>query len=131
MHGQTHIDWLAVCIAALLNMLIGYVWYSKWLFGPLWHKLSKNKPEKMHFSQPLMGLGASLVIAYFLALFASHMAVTTVADGMLLGALFWLGFVVTTQISVPIWTRGSWLLFSVDTAYKFVSYVAMAGVIGA
>lgn len=131
MEGRMDIDWIAVFIAAFINMLIGYLWYSKWLLGPIWKKHSKNKEEKMGLPTLAMGFGVSLLIAYFIAFFASALAITTVLDGMCLGFFLWLGFVATTQAASPIWTKGSWMLFAVETGYKFVSFVVMAGIIGA
>ena len=37
---DVQIDLFAVLIAAILYMFIGVIWYSKYLFGPLWIKLS-------------------------------------------------------------------------------------------
>ncbi len=131
--GCVQMDWLAVGIAAVLNMVIGFLWYSKWLFGDAWLKLQGRKGEEMKGGQLslLWGVINSLVIAYFLAFFQGCLGVTTVSDGVFVGFCIWLGFVATTQISSVIWGGRSLRLFFLDTGYKLLSLLVMGGVIGA
>lgn len=129
--GQIQIDLLTVFVAALLNMLIGFFWYSKWIFGPTWVHLQKFPPETHKKMSMVYGLISSLVIAYFLSVFEAYVGVTTVTDGMFVGFCLWLGFVATTQISSVIWARAPIRLFFIDTGYKLLSFVVMGGVIGA
>lgn len=128
---QIQIDWLTVVIAAALNIFIGMVWYSKWLFGPTWMKLHKNPPAKPSGSTILYAAVVSLIIAYFLAFFEGHLRVTTVTDGMFVGFCLWLGFVATTQIGSVLWEKGSFQLFAIHTGCKLLSFLVMSGVIGA
>lgn len=125
-------DWLVIVIAAVVNMVIGFFWYSKWLFGPTWHKLS-HESSKMKGDKTAMlyGFIASLVIAFFLAFFEGYLGVTTVSDGMFVGFCLWLGFVATTQISGVIWGGRSLKLFFLNTGCKLLSYLVMSGIIGA
>jgi hypothetical protein len=130
---EIQIDWLAIFIATVLYMVIGMIWYSKHVFGPLWMKLSgikdsNRKESKMHIVWS--GLVA-LVIAYFLAFFQAYLGVTTVSDGMFVGFCVWLGFVVTTQISSVIWGKMPFQLFLINTGAKLLSFLVMGGIIGA
>ncbi len=127
---QVQIDWMIVFIAALLNMLIGFFWYSKWLFGHTWMKLTEIKEEKPNVSTLLYAFINSIVIAYFLAFFQGYLGVTSVSDGMFVGFCFWLGFVATTQISSVLWEKGSFQLFLLHTGNKLLSFLVMGGVIG-
>jgi hypothetical protein len=128
---QIQIDFLTVFIAAVLNMIIGFFWYSKWLFGPAWVKLAHVRGEKHSSASLFYGFIVSLVIAYFLAFFEAYLGVTTVTDGMFVGFCVWLGFVATTQISGVIWAQRSFQLFLLDTSCKLLSFLAMSGLIGA
>lgn len=126
------VDLLTVVIAAVLNMIIGFFWYSKWLFGPTWIKLHKVNMEKEHNKMAMLyAFIVSLVIAYFLAFFEAYMGVTTVTDGMFVGFCAWLGFVATTQISAVIWCKCTFKGFLLDTGCKLLSFLVMSGVIGA
>ena len=125
------IAYLTIFIAAALNMMIGYFWYSKWLFGPSWMKLNKIKRIESIRSIVIYGFIVSLVIAYFIAFFEAILGITTVTDGMFVGFIFWLGFVATTQISSVIWGKQTFQLFLIDTGYKLLSFLVISGVIGA
>ena len=35
-------NWLAIIIAAIANMIIGFLWYGTWAFGKSWMTLSGN-----------------------------------------------------------------------------------------
>jgi len=34
------VNWLAIIIAAIANMIIGFLWYGTWAFGKSWMTLS-------------------------------------------------------------------------------------------
>ncbi len=127
------IDWLVVVIAAILNMVISFLWYSNWLFGKLWMKLSHqgDRDMKHEKSAYLYGFINSLVIAYFLAFFEGYLGVTTVTDGMFVGFCLWLGFVSTTQVTSVIWKKRPIKLFFLDTGAKLLTFLVMGGIIGA
>lgn len=126
------IDYFTVAVAAVLNMIIGFFWYSKWLFGSSWMKLCKIKEEDCKCKMSLLyGFIVSLVIAYFLAFFEGYLGVTTVTDGMVIGLCIWLGFVATTQISSVIWGKEPLQLFAIHAGCKLLSFLVMSGVIGA
>jgi hypothetical protein len=131
---ETRIDWVVVLIAAVLNMLVGFLWYSKWLFANEWmkhHKITENDLKKMGASCMLWGFIVSLVIAYFIALFEGKLGIANVTDGMFFGFCIWLGFVATTQISGVIWNKQPLKMFLIDTSCKLVSLLVMGGVIAA
>lgn len=128
---NVQIDLFTVFIAAVLNMIIGWLWYSKWFFGSTWMKMENVNPKDCKNISMLYGFITSLVIAYFLALFQGYLGVTTVSDGMFVGFCFWLGFVATTQISAVIWGKAPFKLFALHSGYRLLSYLVMSGVIGA
>ncbi len=126
-------DWTAIVIAAILNIAISFVWYSKWLFGAAWMKLCamKEKDRKATKATIFWAFVVSLVIAYFLDFFETQLDITTVSDGMFFGFCVWLGFVATTQISSVLWCKAPWKLFAINTGCKLLSFLVMSGVIGA
>ena len=127
------IDYLAVVIAALLYLLIGFVWYSKYLFSRDWEKLSGIKPSEKKDNKVaiLWECVIGLVTAMGIAFFEGALGVTTVADGVFTGFCFWLGFVLTTQLSAAIWLKHPAKLFFIDTAGRLLSFLVMGGVLGA
>lgn len=128
---QIYIDWVVVIVAALVNMAIGFIWYSKWLFGPMWSKLSHQSMKKPPGATYVISAVNSLLIAFFLAFFETYLGVTTVSDGMFVGFLCWLGFVATTQIGSVLWCKKPWNLFLINTGFKLFSFIVMGGLLGA
>lgn len=127
------IDLFSLVVAAILNMVIGFFWYSKWLFGKTWMKLNHITEANIKGKNTAFLYAAivSLVIAYFLSLFEAYLGVATVTDGMFVGFCIWLGFVATTQISCVIWCKTPFKLFAIDSGCKLLSFLVMSGVIGA
>lgn len=126
----THIDWLVIGIATLLNLLIGFVWYSRWLFGDLGKKFTKQEARD-RLKCIAIEFVVSFIFAFFIFMFESALQVTTVTDGMFIGFLFWLGFVTTTQISFYIWNKKPIQLFLIDSGYRLLSFLVMSGLMGA
>lgn len=126
-------DYLAVVIAAVLYVLIGFVWYSKYFFAREWEKLAGLKAIELKNNKwPLFwDCVVALVTAYAIAFFENSLGVTTVADGVYTGFCFWLGFVATTQLSGAVWMRAHPKLFFIDTGFRLVSFLVMGGVLGA
>jgi hypothetical protein len=129
----TSVDKVAVLIAAVLNMAINYVWYSKWAFGPFWMKLAGVRESDVKDAKLAMlyGFIASVVTAFFLAWFIGTLNVTTVSDGMFVAFFAWLGFVATTQISGVIWGKKPFQLFLITTGARLLSFLVMGGFLGA
>jgi|GEM_PF-1022965 hypothetical protein len=131
--GEMQIELFSVFIAAVLYVIIGAVWYSKYLCGPAWLKLCRMKESEMkhHKINILWSFLVGFVIAYFLAFFEASLEITTVTDGMFVAFCFWLGFVATTQIGAVIWCKTPFKFFLINTGCKLLSFLVMGGVIGA
>ncbi len=125
------IDWIVVFLAAVVNMLIGFVWYSRWLFGPLCTDVKIPKKMSKAILQGVYGLLVSLVIAFFFSFFEAFLGVTNVTDGMFVGVCFWLGFVATTQISSVIWEGKPISMFFLHSGCKLLSFIVIGGLLGA
>jgi hypothetical protein len=131
---DTNIDYVAVVVAALVYMLIGWGWYSKFLFGEVWSResgVSAAAMKKKGQAPILYGFINALVLALFLERFLTWLQVTTVSDGIFIGGCVWLGFIGTTLAGSVIW--GDWSLkrFVIEAGCMLVTAVSMAGVIAA
>lgn len=122
---------LPIVIAAALNMVVGYAWYSPWLFGKEWIRLAGVSQDEMKKRKwaPLAGFACSLVIAFFLSFFQNIGAISNVSDGMLFSGLLWLGFSGTSQISGVIWVGHPFKLFLLNAGGSLLGYLVMGGFI--
>lgn len=127
------INYLALIIAAIIPMIVGFIWYGP-LFGKQWMKLAgvtkkdmEAKKSEMPKTYGIM-LVASLVMAYVLSQF-----VTTggAISGAMVGFWIWLGFVVTVKLTDVLFNGNPKQLFYIDISYRLVSLVLMGAVLGA
>lgn len=97
------INYVAVVAAAVASFMLGWVWYSM-LFQQQWMAALGKTPEECKDQSMPVGLMAltfvSLaVMALILAGVMGHLGPTgfTLKNGVITGALVWLGFVITTM----------------------------------
>lgn len=133
------VNYAAVFAAAVLSMIIGYVWYGP-LFGKAWMEeigMSKSEMDKaqkagMAKSYGLMFVG-SLVMAWVLAnaiVFAGAYTQMTGLSAGLMSAFFnWLGFIVPVMLSGVLWEKKSWRLWGLQSGYYLVTLFAMGALL--
>lgn len=126
------VNYLAVLVAALASMVIGFLWYSPVLFGNAWQKLmgwsekqAKEKTAKMGPAY-LVALIGALVTAYVLAHLVTYLDVKTWQDALMLAFWTWLGFIATTGLSMVLWEGKPIKLYLINVGYSLADLVAMA-----
>lgn len=95
------INWLAVVVCVVLNMVAGYIWYHPSVFYKAWWKgIGKSEDEQTDPSVMLWvwTILAALVEAVFVSFLLNTMGSTTIASGLMAGFMIWLGFVATTNL---------------------------------
>jgi hypothetical protein len=128
------LNWLAVLVAAVTSMILGFLWYSPLLFAKAWVREmgydlnDKAKMEEMRKSAGPAYAGsfvASLLSAFTLALIFHGMRVEEVHFGIMASFHIWLGFVATVQFTGALFAKQSMKLFAINTGYQLVCYVVM------
>ncbi|HEV7121697.1 MAG TPA: DUF1761 domain-containing protein [Candidatus Paceibacterota bacterium] len=131
------INLIAVIVAAVLTMVLGYIWYGP-LFGKMWMRLmgvtqetmkAGNKGGAMAKMYILMFIGA-LLMAYMLA----HVLVYATAyanapggldSGVMAGFWVWLGFAAPITLNYALTSNKSWKLWLINAGYYLVSLLMM------
>jgi len=132
------ISYLAVLIAAVVGWLAGAVWYMA--FGKPWMAAADITPDKIEQSRK-SGLGfvpfvlafvADLIMAWILAGIIGHLGRghVTLINGVISGALCWLGFVITTQAVNYTFGMRKPMLIAIDGGHWLVVLVLMGAIIG-
>lgn len=119
------INYLAVVIAAVVNMVVGALWYSRVLFAKPWAALTGRKIEDMTgggSGYAFAAIGA-LVQAWIMAHFVAWAVATTVVQGALVGLMLWIGFVAITQGVNTIFAGTRKKLLAINTGYFLVVLV--------
>jgi hypothetical protein len=132
------INFLAVFVAAVATMVLGFLWYSPILFARPWMRLmgvDSNDKAKMAEMQKgagkLYGLSfvASVVSAIVLAKIIDITSINTILYGMKVGFAVWLGFVATVQLTGALFSKQPAMLFLINTGYQLVCYLAMGAIL--
>ena len=125
------VHWLAVIVAAVVNMVVGSVWYSKGLFGKEWAKLTGRKLEDMSGGGKGYGVAAvgALVQSWILAHFVIYAGSDTFWKGLMTGFWLWLGFVAVTMAVGIMFEGRSWMLWKVNAGYFLVVLLINGGLL--
>ncbi|MGA8034368.1 MAG: DUF1761 domain-containing protein [Candidatus Acidiferrales bacterium] len=135
-----HLNWIAVIVAAVSTMIVGFVWYSPILFAKPWMRemgYDLNDKTKMVEMRKSAGPAyttsflASILTAFILALFFRWLGVITVQAGMLVAFHVWLGFVATVQLTGVLFMKQSLKLYAINTGYQLICYLAMGAILAA
>lgn len=129
------VNYLAVAAAAIVSIVIGFVWYSMPVFGKPWMKMLGLREEDLKKSQKEMGpkyglmVVASLVMAYVLSHFVDFAQATTITGGFSTGFWIWLGFVATIGLNSFIFESKPFNLYLINVGYYFASLLAMGAIL--
>lgn len=129
----THINYLAVFVAALSCFVIGGLWYSPMLFANAWMREARITEESVKKSNKakIFGLAfiLTLIIAFNLAAFIGPDK--SLIWGMTAGALAGVGWVAASFGIVYLFEQKSATLFLINAGYLVVTFIVAGAIIGA
>ena len=135
MINPVNVNWLAVLAVAIVQMVVGFVWYSPMLFGNTWMKLSGRKMsdmEKQKANMPkmygAMFLGA-LVLGFVLAHSVAYAGAKTLLDGALVGFWSWLGFIATASLASVLFDGKPFKLYLLNNGHYLVALLISGAVL--
>lgn len=133
------VNFLAVLVAGIASMAVGFLWYSPVLFAKPWMKLMGHTEKSMKEGQKEMGktYTISFVLALVTAYVLVHMMVMAraffkydmLSTGLITAFWMWLGFVMPVQATDALFGSRKWKLFFINTGYQLASLMAMAVVL--
>jgi len=132
------LNWLAILVAAVSTMVLGFLWYSPLLFAKAWTREmgydpnDKAKMDEMRKSAGPAYAGsfvASLISAFTLALILHGMRADSLHFGLMASFHIWLGFVATVQFTGALFAKQSVKLFAINTGYQLVCFLAMGAIL--
>ena len=127
------LNFAAILVAAVVNMVIGALWYSPLLFGNIWLKAMKFNKEDMKCDKAmgvryavafLMGLLMVFVLAHYVAAFEAN----TASMGAQAAFWPWLGFMVPVLAGDILWNGKPFSVFVINASHYLVALL-VAGVI--
>ena len=122
----------AVILAAVLCQVIGYLWYSPFLFGPRWMALVGKSAEELKSGGALPYVCAilgSLLISFVLAkiIYATHS--NTVGQGIAMGFIIWLGFIFPVICIINIFAGRAFELTLINAGHFLADMLVAGGVL--
>jgi hypothetical protein len=128
----TQINYMAVIVAALSSFVVGFLWYSPFLFAKAWMREAGISEEKIKQANMFKVFGLSflltLIICFNLAAFLGPDAGFT--WGMTAGALAGIGWVAASLGVLYLFEGRSFKLFLINAGYQAVTYIVAGGIIG-
>jgi hypothetical protein len=132
------LNWLAILVAAISTMVVGFLWYSPLLFAKPWMRAMGYDPnDKAKVQEMQKGAGpayggsfiASLLSAFTLALILHGLRAEDLHFGIMASFHIWLGFVATVQFTGALFMKQSMKLFVINTGYQLVCYLVMGSIL--
>lgn len=134
---EVSVNWLAIIVATIVAMAIGYVWYGP-LLGEKWMKLvklSKNKVQSDWQKPMIIMLLFAFVQAFILSHFIAYAGffypdMSGLGIGMI--TAFWalVGFTLNSTIMSNMFARRPDELTKIEAGYQIVSLLVMGAIIG-
>jgi len=129
------LNWLAIAAAAVVAFIIGGLWYGL-IFGKTWINVHGYTDEQIKAMAKGQGLAFGLIFladvigAIVLAIFIDMLDTVSVVNGIVVGLLAWVGFVVVSEAKNNIAHRKSVKAFALDIGYSMVVLIAMGAILG-
>ena len=125
-------NWLAIVIAVIANMILGTLWYGNWAFGKSWIKLSGHTMGEGMQVGPLYGLTAlaALVQAITMSWFLGQTGANSGAAGAIIGLYVGLGFVASAMFAEVLFAGRPPRLYAITAGYSVVAAIVQGAIIG-
>lgn len=127
------VNWIAIIVAAIVPMVLGALWYSPVLFAEPWMRAVGRTREELGdaaLGYLLSAVGAFLA-SYALARIMRWAEVDDLWNGVLVGALVWVGFVATVLAVTTYFGGRPRALWAINAGYQLVALVLMGAIHGA
>jgi len=128
----SHINWLAVLVAAVAYFVLGALWYSKALFGTKWAQLTKLDMNNPDLKKGMGGMMISTFVLILVVCFALEILIVKInfeqelSYGIKLGLLTGLAFATTAVSITYVYERKPTNLYLINTGYHVVGHVIAA-----
>ena len=125
------INYLAVVVGVVVNMIAGGLWYSPLLFAKPWMAETGINMEAISEDRAGMIRGyaasviASIAIVFAMSVLVEATDASGAADGLLIGLMAGIGFVATTQLANYAFESRSVRLYAINVGYPVASFLAI------
>jgi hypothetical protein len=125
------LNYLIALLGGVVYFLIGWAWYSPFLFADRWMAArGKTSADMGAGPGPMMALNlvASLVTVFVVAAVYDWAAGDGLADGLVAGLIVGVGVVAMESLKGVVYYSESWTLYLINTGYAVVGLAAAGAV---
>ena len=132
-------NWIAVIIASLIPMIVGFIYYHKAVFGKAWMSSLGITEENLKGGNMAVIFGISLLMSLLMSMFilgnVDVHGQEGVYDTFKHGALH--GFILAVMIAMPVlvtnglFERKNFKNLGINTLYWIITFTLMGGVLDA
>jgi hypothetical protein len=136
---SVEINFIAVILAAVASMGVGFAWYHPIVLGKPWMKMmgyteasmkeTQKKMGKMYAISFVMALITAYVLSHVMTLLTNFFNYPALATGIMSAFWMWLGFIMPVQSTEVLFGGKAWKLFYINTGYQLASILVMGVVI--
>jgi len=127
-------NYLAILVAGIASFVLEAIWYS--VFLNAWTAGIGRTMEWLHANSPNFGLqlatalAAAVLMAIGLDCIIQLTGGQSARRGMKVGALLWLGFMLTVFCTEYVFEVRPWSLLGINAGFWLISIVAMGAIVG-
>lgn len=129
------INWLAVLACVVVSMISGSLWYNPKTFFPIWWKgIGKTGEPGMQDNMGMtwgLTILSAIVQAIFMAALVSTLGSTTLAAGLQVGFLVWLGFVAPTNLVNKLFAGHGLKIWAIEAGNHLLNFLLFGAILGA
>jgi hypothetical protein len=128
-----HFNHWAILVSAMIQWLLGAVWYSPALFARPWMEMVGVRPDAKRSNRMIVGMVSSfvgsLVTSFMLAHVIMWAGAGTYPMGALIGFILWLGFIAAPLAASYVYEGRPIDLFAINTGYWMVGLTLTGGLL--
>ena len=131
----SHVNWLAVLVAAIAYFVLGALWYSKTLFGSKWAQLEKIDTSNPDMKKGMGGMMISTFVLILIVCFGLEVLIVKFGFvqefeyGIKLGLLTGLAFASTAVSINYVYIRKPTNLYFINNGYHVIGHVIAATIL--
>jgi hypothetical protein len=132
-HHLHHVNHWAILVSAVIQWLIGAIWYSPLLFAKPWTAMvnppSGPDKQKTMIVGMILSFFGSLVLSFILFHSIAWSGAATYGKGALVGFIEWAGFIAAPNIAQGIYEGRPFKLFAINTGYWLAAMLITGGLL--
>lgn len=117
-------NYLAILVSGIVNMILGYVYYLPNLAGTKWANFVGMDPSqtgKFPWYEIVIGVGLTFIQSFAAAWLIKHLNIASIGAALKVAVIVWLGFVVVTSMSWFSWEKNAEMFF-INNLYYLISF---------